>query len=71
MGKPSVADLRAGCRGQVITRDDPDYAAARKVYNAMIDRHPQVKGNYERLAFIKKKYEPSNLFHMNQNTKPA
>ena len=28
------------------------------------------KGNYERLVAIKKKYDPSNLFHMNQNIKP-
>jgi FAD/FMN-containing dehydrogenase len=28
------------------------------------------KGNYDRLVMIKKKYDPSNLFHMNQNIKP-
>jgi FAD/FMN-containing dehydrogenase len=28
------------------------------------------KGNYAKLASIKKKYDPSNLFHMNQNIKP-
>jgi FAD/FMN-containing dehydrogenase len=29
------------------------------------------KGNYERLVAIKKKYDPGNLFHMNQNIKPG
>jgi len=42
MTKPTLSDLRAASRGQVITRDDPAYAAARKVYNGMIDRHPLV-----------------------------
>ena len=29
------------------------------------------KGNYERLVSIKKKYDPENLFHINQNIKPS
>ena len=28
-------------------------------------------GNYDRLAAIKRKYDPSNLFHVNQNIKPG
>jgi hypothetical protein len=27
--------------------------------------------NYQRLAVLKRKYDPSNLFHMNQNVLPA
>ena len=42
MPKPTLSDLRGASRGQVITRDDPAFAAARKVYNGMIDRHPLV-----------------------------
>ena len=42
MAKPGIADLRGASRGPVITREDPDYDAARKVYNGMIDRRPRV-----------------------------
>jgi FAD/FMN-containing dehydrogenase len=28
------------------------------------------KGNYERLVDVKRKYDPDNLFHLNQNIKP-
>jgi FAD/FMN-containing dehydrogenase len=28
------------------------------------------RGNYERLVEVKRDYDPSNLFHVNQNIKP-
>ena len=36
----AIQDLRTRLRGQVIGRADDGYEAARKVYNAMIDRRP-------------------------------
>jgi hypothetical protein len=29
------------------------------------------RGNYDRLAAIKKKYDPDNFFRVNRNIKPA
>ena len=36
----ALALFKSRLRGAVIARDDPDYDQARKLYNAMIDKHP-------------------------------
>jgi FAD/FMN-containing dehydrogenase len=42
MAKPTIDQLREQVRGDVIAPNDGAYEEARKVYNAMIDRHPAV-----------------------------
>jgi FAD/FMN-containing dehydrogenase len=36
----AIAGLREKLRGPLLTPDSPDYNAARKVFNAMVDKHP-------------------------------
>jgi FAD/FMN-containing dehydrogenase len=53
------------------------YSAGGAYVNMMMDDEGQervrasYRGNYERLAQIKRKYDPNNFFHINQNIKPA
>lgn len=42
LDEEAVAGFAAGIRGDVIRRTDPAYEQARKVYNAMIDKHPEL-----------------------------
>ncbi|MFD5648936.1 FAD-binding oxidoreductase [Streptomyces sp. NPDC127039] len=37
---PALESLRASLRGPVVAPQDPTYDEARRIYNAMIDRHP-------------------------------
>lgn len=53
------------------------YSAGGAYVNMMMDDEGQervrasYRHNYERLAQIKRKYDPDNFFHINQNIKPA
>jgi FAD/FMN-containing dehydrogenase len=52
------------------------YSAGGSYINMMMDEglervKASYRDNYPRLAQVKKKYDPNNLFHMNQNIKPA
>jgi FAD/FMN-containing dehydrogenase len=40
LGEASVAELDQAIRGEVIRPGDPDYAAARRVWNGSVDRRP-------------------------------
>src|SRR5581483_6186684 len=42
MPTPTLEELKARVRGQTITRGDEGYESARRVYNGMIDKRPQV-----------------------------
>jgi hypothetical protein len=52
------------------------YSAGGAYINMMMDEGQErvqaaFRDNYPRLAAVKRKYDPKNLFHMNQNIKPA
>lgn len=42
LSKEAIAALRVKIRGDIIQPGDPQYDTARKVYNAMIDKHPAI-----------------------------
>jgi FAD/FMN-containing dehydrogenase len=39
---PDITELKAGLQGEVCLRGDPGYETARTIWNAMIDRYPDV-----------------------------
>jgi FAD/FMN-containing dehydrogenase len=52
------------------------YSAGGAYVNMMMDEGEErvrasYRGNYDRLASIKRTYDPDNLFHVNQNIRPA
>ena len=52
------------------------YSAGGAYVNMMMDEGEErvrasYRGNYDRLAQIKRTYDPENLFRINQNIKPA
>ena len=52
------------------------YSAGGAYVNFMMDEGQEriraaFRGNYERLAQIKKKYDPANFFRVNQNIQPG
>jgi len=42
LNDPSIATFKASLRGELIEPNDPNYDDVRKVYNAMIQRHPRL-----------------------------
>ncbi len=38
----TIAEFSSGLRGRIVQPGEPDYDASRRVYNAMIDRHPRL-----------------------------
>ena len=42
MNKEAISKFAQSLRGSLIDRDHPEYEEARKLYNAMIDKRPQL-----------------------------
>jgi FAD/FMN-containing dehydrogenase len=73
---PAESDRNIAWARETYAAMEP-YMAARRYVNYMgesegEDPAPAAYGaNYERLRSIKAKYDPENLFHMNQNIRPG
>ena len=59
-GRPSIRSISPGGYANFMM-DDEGEARVKAAYG----------DNYERLASLKKQYDPANLFHVNQNIRPA
>ena len=72
--RPTTRRTSSGSR-TTTTRSQPHSLAGGYVNFMAEDDQGRIrdnyKGNYDRLASIKRKYDPGNLFHINQNIKPS
>jgi FAD/FMN-containing dehydrogenase len=59
------ATLDSKFAGELISPDHPRNDEARKLFNGMIDKRPA------RLVALKDKYDPDNVFSLNQNIPPS
>jgi FAD/FMN-containing dehydrogenase len=59
----ALADLAPHFRGELIRPGEPPYDAARAIWNGAIEK-------YERLRALKRTYDPTNFFRLNQNIRP-
>ncbi len=77
----AISRLRPDLAGRVIIPGDAAYDTARTVMYGGVDRRPdegeaRVHAAYpgstwDRLTVIKARYDPTKLFHLNQNIPPA
>ncbi len=79
----TLATLEASLRGELIQRNEPGYEEARQMYNGMIDlrEFPDGRGRgahpgdlwrqLRPLVAIKRQYDLTHCFRVNQNIRPV